>query len=174
MTETIARTAKAAFESSQLTPASERVNALYAIRNALEAAKPAILAANEEDLRVRPEKLNIICEKDQPDTLFKAAQIEVDAGRMSRSLLARLDLGRGDKWASMLQGLLDVAALPDPTGQVSYATELDDGLELYKVSCPIGVLLVIFEARPEVVVNITALAIKSGKPAVAFEILFKR
>ena len=93
---------------------------------------------------------------------LQAAQAEVDAGRMSKSLLARLDLGRGDKWNSMLQGVLDVAALPDPTGTVSYATELDDGLELYKVSCPIGVLLVIFEARPEVVVNIAALAIKSG------------
>ena len=62
----------------------------------------------------------------------------------------------------MLQGVTDVANLPDPTGQVSYASELDDGLELYRVSCPIGVLLVIFEARPEVVVNIAALAIKSG------------
>ena len=74
----------------------------------------------------------------------------------------------------MLQGLLDVAALPDPTGQVLYATELDDGLELYKVSCPIGVLLVIFEARPEVVVNIASLAIKSGKLAVPFVTLFER
>lgn len=82
---------------------------------------------------------------------------------MSQSLLSRLDLGQGDKWESMLQGVLDVATLPDPTGSVTYATELDDGLELYRVSCPIGVLLVIFEARPEVVVNIAALAIKSGK-----------
>jgi glutamate-5-semialdehyde dehydrogenase len=81
---------------------------------------------------------------------------------MSDSLLKRLDLTKGDKWDSMLQGISDVAALPDPTGIVNYAKELDDGLELYRVSCPIGVLLVIFEARPEVVVNITALAIKSG------------
>ena len=62
----------------------------------------------------------------------------------------------------MLQGVLDVANLPDPTGVVGYARELDDNLELYRVSCPIGVLLVIFEARPEVVVNIASLAIKSG------------
>jgi hypothetical protein len=62
----------------------------------------------------------------------------------------------------MLQGVTDIAALPDPTGAVSYARELHDGLELYRVSCPIGVLLVIFEARPEVVVNIAALALKSG------------
>jgi len=79
----------------------------------------------------------------------------------------RLDLGRGDKWDAMLQGISDVAALPDPTGVVDYATELDDGLDLYRVSCPIGVLLVIFEARPEVVVNIAALAIKSGVASIS-------
>ena len=82
---------------------------------------------------------------------------------MSESLLNRLNLGKGDKWDSMLQGISDVALLPDPTGTVTYASELDDDLELYRVSCPIGVLLVIFEARPEVVVNIASLAIKSGK-----------
>ena len=81
---------------------------------------------------------------------------------MSGSLLKRLDLARGDKWEAMLQGVTDVAELPDPTGVVSYATEMDEQLELYRVSCPIGVLLVIFEARPEVVVNIATLAIKSG------------
>lgn len=64
----------------------------------------------------------------------------------------------------MLRGISDVAALPLPTGQVTFAKELGPGLELHRVTCPIGVLLVIFEARPEVVVNIAALAIKSGKP----------
>lgn len=82
---------------------------------------------------------------------------------MSEPLLKRLDLGKGDKWDSMLQGVLDVANLPDPNGNVSYASELDDELELYRVSCPIGVLLIIFESRPEVVVNIASLAIKSGE-----------
>lgn len=81
---------------------------------------------------------------------------------MTESLVKRLDLGKGDKWDSMLQGVDDVAALVDPCGIITYAKELDDALELYRVSCPIGVLLVIFEARPEVVVNIAALAIKSG------------
>ncbi|KAG6821476.1 hypothetical protein H0H93_010200 [Arthromyces matolae] len=144
--EAIARIAKDAFEVSQLTPSSERIRALHAIRSELESRREAILSANKEDL--------------------KAAQDEVDAGRMSKSLLSRLDLGRGDKWDSMLQGVLDVAALPDPTGTITYATELDDGLDLYRVSCPIGVLLVIFEARPEVVVNIATLAIKSGNAAI--------
>lgn len=84
---------------------------------------------------------------------------------MSSSLLKRLDLeSSADKYDSMLQGILDVDSLEDPTGQVTYAKTLDEGLELYRVTCPIGVLLVIFEARPEVIVNITALAIKSGEP----------
>ncbi|KAH6916043.1 glutamate-5-semialdehyde dehydrogenase [Coprinopsis sp. MPI-PUGE-AT-0042] len=144
--EQVARAAKTAFEKSQLIPASERITALQSIRQELEAHKDEILAANAEDL--------------------KAAEAEVKAGRMSDSLLKRLDLGKGDKWYSMLQGILDVAALPDPTGIVSYATRLDDGLDLYRVSCPIGVLLVIFEARPEVVVNIATLAIKSGNAAI--------
>jgi len=81
---------------------------------------------------------------------------------MSESMLKRLDIMTPDKWHSLLQGITDVAGLPDPNGKVDYGSELDDGLELYRVSCPIGVLLVIFEARPEVVVNIAALAIKSG------------
>ncbi|KAF5316422.1 hypothetical protein D9619_006325 [Psilocybe cf. subviscida] len=144
--EEIAKAAKLAFEESQLFPSAERVNALHLIRKELDLRKAAILAANAEDLN--------------------AAQLEVDAGRMSQSMMNRLDLGRGDKWDAMLQGISDVAALPDPTGVVDYATELDDGLDLYRVSCPIGVLLVIFEARPEVVVNIAALAIKSGNAAI--------
>lgn len=81
---------------------------------------------------------------------------------MGSPLLGRLNLAKGDKWDSMLQGISDVATLPDPNGQISYATEMDEGLKLHRISCPIGVLLVIFESRPEVIVNIAALAIKSG------------
>jgi glutamate-5-semialdehyde dehydrogenase len=62
----------------------------------------------------------------------------------------------------MLQGISDVARLPVPTGIVTFAKELGPDVELHRVTCPVGVLLVIFEARPEVVVNIAALAIKSG------------
>lgn len=83
------------------------------------------------------------------------------------SLVSRLDLARGDKWDAMLQGVSDVSNLEDPTGKITYARELDEDLELYRMTCPIGVLLVIFEARPEVVVNIAALAIKSGTPWLA-------
>ncbi|KAG7093955.1 hypothetical protein E1B28_007588 [Marasmius oreades] len=142
----IAKAAKAAFEESQLILSDERVKALRIIRDSLESNKAEILRANEEDLA--------------------AAKLEVDAGRMSEVMVKRLDLNKGDKWDSMLQGVLDVANLPGPTGTVTYASELDEGLELYRVTCPIGVLLVIFEARPEVVVNIASLAIKSGNAAI--------
>ncbi|KAF5377803.1 hypothetical protein D9757_008109 [Collybiopsis confluens] len=142
----IAKAAKNAFQDAQLIPASERAKALHEIQLSLQASKVEILQANQEDI--------------------KAAEAEVKAGNMSETLLKRLDLNKGDKWDSMLQGILDVASLPDPTGTVSYASELDDGLELYRVACPIGVLLVIFEARPEVVVNIASLAIKSGNAAI--------
>ncbi|KAI6024431.1 gamma-glutamyl phosphate reductase [Pisolithus marmoratus] len=147
--ENVAKAAKSAFEASQLLSTDVRKLALEKIAERLESNKAAILAANREDMQ--------------------AAQIEVDAGRMSIALLKRLDLSRGDKWDAMVKGVWDVANLPDPTGMVTYATELDDDLELYRVTCPIGVLLVIFEARPEVVVNIAALAIKSDRNRFHFQ-----
>ena len=51
-------------------------------------------------------------------------------------------------------------------GKVTLKTLLDDGLILERITCPIGVLLIIFEARPEVIANIAALAIKSGNAAI--------
>lgn len=58
-------------------------------------------------------------------------------------------------------------------GKVTLRTRLDDGLDLERVTCPIGVLLVIFEARPEVIANIAALAIKSGNAAILKGMLSK-
>lgn len=86
----------------------------------------------------------------------------IKRGELTQSLVKRLDLGLPGKYKSMCQGVLDIMSLPDPLGRITYATKMDEGLELRRVSCALGVLLVIFEARPEVVVNITALALKSG------------
>jgi glutamate-5-semialdehyde dehydrogenase len=144
--ESIAKAARASFEASQLVSPAERDVALTAIRDALSAARDEVLAANKKDM--------------------EAAEPLVAAGKLSSSLMSRLDLGKAGKYDSMLQGISDVAALPLPTGIVSYAKELGPGLELHRVTCPVGVLLVIFEARPEVVVNIAALAIKSGNAAI--------
>lgn len=55
---------------------------------------------------------------------------------------------------------------PEEVGKVTLRTLLDDGLVLERVSCPLGVLLIIFEARPEVIANIAALAVKSGNAAI--------
>ncbi|KAI8816856.1 Aldehyde/histidinol dehydrogenase [Fimicolochytrium jonesii] len=108
---------------------------------------------------------------DRPNLLVasggsRAAKKEVDAGRLSPSLFARLDLSHGDKFASLLQGVLDVDSLPDPTNKITLARRLADDLNLYRVTCPVGVLLIIFEARPEVVVQISCLAIKSGNAVI--------
>jgi glutamate-5-semialdehyde dehydrogenase len=123
-----------------------RNDALTTIHNALKADKQAILDANARDMAL-------------------AKQASQD-GKLSSSLIKRLDLGRPGKFDDMLQGILDVRKLPDPIGKIDLRTKLDEGLEMTRVSCPIGVLLIIFEARPEVIANIAALAIKSGNAAI--------
>ena len=68
--------------------------------------------------------------------------------------------------AQMAAQVRDVARLPDPLGRRLAATELDDGLELYKESCPLGVIAVIFESRPDVVPQVASLALKSGNAVI--------
>ncbi|CAG8464714.1 9160_t:CDS:2, partial [Scutellospora calospora] len=142
----IAVNAREASNKLQYVTASDRSFALNKIKTVLEEKKRDIFKANEQD-------------KENADKLVKA-------GTLSASLFKRLDLENGDKFATMLQGISDIDYLPDPTEQITYSSKLDEGLELYRVTCPVGVLLVIFEARPEVVVNITALAIKSGNAVI--------
>jgi glutamate-5-semialdehyde dehydrogenase len=160
--EEIAWAARKAFESSGLITSAERSSALLAVRAELERHKDAILEANRGDIEVGLCIVHYDTSHFTDPFSVQAANQQVMLGRLSASLVKRLDLSSPEKWAAMLQGVSDVASLPDPTGKVTYATKLDDGLELYRVTCPIGVLLVIFEARPEVVVNIASLAIKSG------------
>lgn len=140
--EGIAKAARSAFEASQLVDPSERNIALRAIRKVLEENKDDVLQANAQDMEL--------------------AQELASQGKLSKSLVSRLDLGRAGKYEAMLKGITDVEGLDAPTGLVTFAKEIGPELDLYRVTCPVGVLLVIFEARPEVVVNIAALAIKSG------------
>lgn len=118
-------------------PAAAKNQALEAIAQALAAAAPEILAANQAD-----------CE---------AAQAE----GISNALYARLKLDEA-KLNSMIAGVRDVARLPDPVGVEQLKRELDAGLILRRMTCPLGVLGVIFEARPDAVVQISSLAVKSG------------
>lgn len=110
-----------------------------------------------------------------PGMSLQAARVLVDQGKLSSALVARLDLfSKPGKWQSTLEGVSQVAALPCPLDICTYARRLAEAdqrtgggpLDLYRVTCPIGVLLCIFEARPEVIVNIASLAIKSGNAAV--------
>jgi glutamate-5-semialdehyde dehydrogenase len=97
------------------------------------------------------------------DAILEANRADVlEAGG---SLLDRLVLD-DVKLRAMAEGVRAVAALPDPSGVVLSRTLLDDGLVLEKVTCPIGVLAVIFESRPDAVTQIGSLALKSGNAAI--------
>ncbi|MBD2743001.1 glutamate-5-semialdehyde dehydrogenase [Coleofasciculus sp. FACHB-1120] len=111
--------------------------AIEAIARSLEAATPEIVAANAADC--------------------KAAE----AAGIPKPLYARLKLDE-TKLKTAIAGVRDVGRLPDPVGAVQVHRELDEGLILKRVTCPLGVLGVIFEARPDAVMQISTLAIKSG------------
>ncbi|MDP4178323.1 MAG: glutamate-5-semialdehyde dehydrogenase, partial [Bacillota bacterium] len=70
-----------------------------------------------------------------------------------------------NKLNDMVMGIESLIKLEDPVGKTLAATELDDGLNLYKVSCPIGVIGIIFESRPDALVQISTLCLKSGNSA---------
>lgn len=80
---------------------------------------------------------------------------------LSAPLLHRLLFDRA-KLLQVTDGLDSLCSLPDPLGKTSYAEEITDGLSLYRVSCPIGVIGVIFESRPDALIQIASLCIKSG------------
>ena len=94
----------------------------------------------------------------------EAAQMVVD-GELSKPLLDRLKLTE-DKISGMAKGVQSVAKLPDPVGRILTALELDDGLELKQVSCPIGVIGAIFESRPDAVPQIASLCWKAGNAVI--------
>lgn len=119
----------------------QRNAALEAIALALESSTDSILAANAHDLA--------------------AADNLVASGQLSPANHARLSLSP-HKLAEIIAQVRAVAALPDPLGRRLHAMELDRGLDLEKISVPLGVLAVIFEARPDAVTQIASLALKSG------------
>jgi len=93
------------------------------------------------------------------------SQKALESGEISKSLFDRLKLNE-EKLSVIIQGIEDVIRLEDPVNKTLQATELDEGLELYKVSCPLGVVGVIFESRPDVVPQIVSLAVKSANAVI--------
>ncbi len=110
--------------------------AIEAVAKSLAAYADKIVAANQAD-----------CQKSE--------------GIIAPAIYARLKLDDSKLQAAIL-GVRDVGKLADPVGQIQINRELDKGLILRRVSCPVGVLGVIFEARPDAVIQIASLAIKSG------------
>ena len=111
--------------------------ALARIAESLNERKAEIIAANQMDLK-------------------RSEQEKVAA-----PLLKRLKFDEG-KIADVVDGIYSLIKLEDPVGQTMLSTELDDNLELYKITCPIGVIGVIFESRPDALVQISTLCLKSG------------
>lgn len=149
MTDIIAevKAAKTASILLSSVPTSRKDAALDAMANALDAAREDILRANAIDLE-------------------KGRRL-VDSGEISASMYKRLAID-DSKIDGMIAGIRDVMSLGDPVGEVMSALDLDDGLTLYQIRCPIGMLGVIFESRPDVVPQIMSLCLKSGN-GVAFK-----
>ena len=89
----------------------------------------------------------------------------IEEGKLTRATFGRLKLD-DNKMRDMIQGIYDVIKLDDPSNKVLWARELDENLVLKKVTCPIGLIGIIFEARPDVISQITSLAIKSGNAVI--------
>lgn len=138
--EDIAKQAKnASLEMAELTTEIKN-QALLNIADAIEKNKEKIFEANKTDLE---QAKNIV----------------------SLSVFNRLKLDE-NKMRDMIQGIRDVVKLEEPIGKTLLARQLDEGLNLYKVSCPIGVIGIIFEARPDVIAQISSLAIKSSNAVI--------
>jgi glutamate-5-semialdehyde dehydrogenase len=118
-----------------------RQDALIAAADAILADQEEIVAANRRD-----------CER---------ARAAIDNGSMSAALFKRLQTSEKGV-CEMADRIKEVAALPDPLGRNLAVTVLDDRLVLHKVSCPLGVIAVVFEARPDVIPQIASLALRSG------------
>jgi len=132
-----ARAAKAASRKMAYLSAEVKNNALHNISNDLLAKMDGILAANQIDYR------------------------EAEASGMSAAMLDRVMLS-SSRLESIAQDVLAVAALPDPVGEVFDMRTLPNGLQIGRKRVPLGVIGAIYESRPNVTIDISALCLKSG------------
>ena len=135
MVRELAERARVAAAETALLSRAAKDAALLAMADALVARTPEILAANEADL--------------------------ARGSSLSEALRDRLRL-TGDRVAAMAEGLRALAALPDPVGEVVRGSTLPNGLELRQVRVPLGVVGIIYEARPNVTVDAAGICLKSG------------
>lgn len=139
--ESIAGAARAAsHETARLSRAVKDRWLLHAA-DRLEAARERVLAANREDVA------------------------EAQKRGVERALAQRLSLD-GDKWTTMIAGLRDVAALPDPIGEITSMWVRPNGLRVGRMRIPLGVIAIVYESRPNVTVDAAALCVKSGNAVI--------
>ncbi|MDD3248553.1 MAG: glutamate-5-semialdehyde dehydrogenase [Methanosarcina sp.] len=138
---------KAKKASIELSDVSEEVKnrALEAMAKALDRERKAIIEANLKDLEY-------------------AAELK-KTGKLTQALVDRLKV-TDSKVDGMIAGIRDVIGLKDPVGDTLATLELDNDLILYQVSCPIGLIGVIFESRPDVVPQVMSLCLKSGNATI--------
>src|SRR5215216_6157866 len=140
VTETCLRARRAGRTLATLETAAKDA-ALMAIADALEARTPEILEANARDMEPR------------------------EAADIGAALLDRLRLDEG-RVRAMADGVRQIVALPDPVGEVIDGRRLPNGLDVRRVRVPLGVVAVVYEARPNVTIDATALCLKSGNAIV--------
>jgi len=137
----LARQAKAASRALARLTTAEKNACLLAMATALEQNAPALMAAN---------------------------QLDMDFGaqhNLSAAMLDRLKLD-DKRIAAMARGLREVAALPDPVGKILDERTRPNGLKLKKISTPIGVVVIIYESRPNVTADAASLCFKSGNATI--------
>jgi glutamate-5-semialdehyde dehydrogenase len=134
-------------------------------KKAKEAARTLAVMGEEKN-----DALKLIAKAliDNTDAILAANKIDVDNGRandLTESIIDRLSLSK-TRIEGMAQGVLDVAALPDPIGAVLSGSKRPNGLNITKVRVPIGVIGIIFEARPNVTSDAASLCLKSGNTVI--------
>lgn len=137
----VAEHMKMAAPKLAVTTCKQRNDALLLVKEALLREKEAVFAANHKDMEA-------------------AAEADI-----APAVMKRLKFDEG-KLTDVCKGIEQLVSLEDPLGKKDLSRELDEGLTLYRVSCPIGVIGIIFEARPDALVQISCLCIKSGNCAI--------
>ena len=135
-------------------------------KKAKEAEKTLMIATTEQKNKALKYIAQALIEN--ADEIIQANTIDLENGKnngMSEAMLDRLKLEK-DRIKGMAKGVEDVVLLPDPVGRVLSETTRPNGLNIKKVSTPLGVIGVIFEARPNVTSDAAALCLKSGNTVI--------
>ena len=128
---------------------------------AAAALRLATLTADQKNDAVKRVSVALLREQSRIEEANRGDLTRAERDQVAAPLVKRLRFD-GAKIDELTPALAEIAALPEPVGRVRSARELDNGLTLYQVSSPLGVIGMIFESRPDALVQIAALALKSG------------